>query len=158
LAPSLSAAGVGEDEPTSARVRAAAGVCFGVDPQQLLDLLPRRPPIPHTFATPNPRPSPGHPSAGVDGLETDVCLTTDGALVLLHDPYLPLGTDLKGLEYERTATELRRARLRDRNGRLTAQARRSSMTCSPRPHATLCSSLRSRPAQTPRSPSAPSTR
>ncbi len=53
-------------------------------------------PIPHTFATPNPRPSPGHPSAGVDGLETDVCLTADGALVLLHDPYLPLGTDLKG--------------------------------------------------------------
>ena len=61
-------------------------------------------------------------TAGVDGLETDVCLTADGALVLLHDPYLPLGTDLEGFAHERTARELRRARLRDRDGRLTAEA------------------------------------
>jgi glycerophosphoryl diester phosphodiesterase len=61
-------------------------------------------------------------AAGVEGLETDVCLTADGALVLLHDPYLPLGTDLEGFAHERTARELRRARLRDRVGRLTAEA------------------------------------
>lgn len=61
-------------------------------------------------------------AAGVDGLESDVCLTADGALVLLHDPYLPLGTDLDGFAHERTARELRRARLRDREGRLTAEA------------------------------------
>ena len=61
-------------------------------------------------------------TAGVDGLETDVCLTADGELVLLHDPYLPLGTDLEGFAHERTARELRRARLRDRDGRLTAEA------------------------------------
>lgn len=34
-------------------------------------------------------------AASVDGLESDVCLTADGALVLLHDPYLPMGTDLE---------------------------------------------------------------
>ena len=61
-------------------------------------------------------------AAGVDGLESDVCLTADGALVLLHDPYLPLGTDLEGFPQERTARELRCARLRDRVGRLTAEA------------------------------------
>jgi glycerophosphoryl diester phosphodiesterase len=64
----------------------------------------------------------GSLTAGVDGLETDVCLTADGALVLLHDPYLPLGTDLEGFAHERTARELRRARLRDRDGRPTAEA------------------------------------
>ena len=61
-------------------------------------------------------------TAGVDGLETDVCLTADGALVLLHDPYLPLGTDLEGFAHERTARELRGARLRDRDGRPTPEA------------------------------------
>jgi glycerophosphoryl diester phosphodiesterase len=61
-------------------------------------------------------------AAGVDGLETDVCLTADGALVLLHDPYLPLGTDLEGFAHERSARDLRRARLRNREGRLTAEA------------------------------------
>lgn len=61
-------------------------------------------------------------AAGVDGLESDVCLTADGALVLLHDPYLPLGTNLEGFAHQRTARELRRARLRDRAGRLTAEA------------------------------------
>ena len=61
-------------------------------------------------------------ATGVDGLETDVCLTADGALVLLHDPYLPLGTDLDGFAHEHTARELRRGRLRDREGRVTAEA------------------------------------
>jgi glycerophosphoryl diester phosphodiesterase len=61
-------------------------------------------------------------AAGVEGLESDVCLTADGALVLLHDPYLPLGTNLEGFAHQRTARELRRARLRDREGRLTAEA------------------------------------
>jgi glycerophosphoryl diester phosphodiesterase len=61
-------------------------------------------------------------AAGVDGLETDVCLTADGALVLLHDPYLPQGTDLEGFAHERTARELRRATLRDRDGRPTGEA------------------------------------
>jgi glycerophosphoryl diester phosphodiesterase len=60
-------------------------------------------------------------AAGVDGLESDACLTADGALVLLHDPYLPLGTDREGFAHERTARELRCARLRDRGGRLTAE-------------------------------------
>lgn len=59
-------------------------------------------------------------AAGVDGLETDVCLTADGALELLHDPYLPLGTDLDG--FARSARELRRARLRDGGGALTGEA------------------------------------
>ena len=61
-------------------------------------------------------------AAGVVGLETDVCMTADRALVLLHDPYLPLGTNLEGFAHERTARELRRARLRDREGGLTAEA------------------------------------
>jgi len=50
-------------------------------------------------------------AAGVDGLECDVCLTADGGLVLVHDPWLPSGTDLEGWAHERTAAELRRARL-----------------------------------------------
>lgn len=50
-------------------------------------------------------------AADADGLETDVCLTADGALVLLHDPWLPSGTDLEGWAHERTAAELHRARL-----------------------------------------------
>jgi len=50
-------------------------------------------------------------AAGVEGLECDVCLTADDELVLLHDPWLPCGTDLEGWVRERTAAELRRARL-----------------------------------------------
>jgi glycerophosphoryl diester phosphodiesterase len=50
-------------------------------------------------------------AAGADGLESDVCLTADGGLVLLHDPWLPFGTDLEGWAHERTTAELRRARL-----------------------------------------------
>ena len=52
----------------------------------------------------------------VDGLETDVCLTSDGELPLLHDPLLSIGTTLEGWAHERTAAELRGARLRSREG------------------------------------------
>jgi len=54
--------------------------------------------------------------SGADGLETDVCLTADGELVLLHDPRLETGTTLSGWAHERTAAEILRGRLRDRNG------------------------------------------
>ncbi len=52
----------------------------------------------------------------VGGLETDVCLTSDGDLVLLHDPLLTLGTTLSGWAHERTAAELRAGRLLDGDG------------------------------------------
>jgi glycerophosphoryl diester phosphodiesterase len=54
-------------------------------------------------------------AAGVDGLETDVCLTSDGELVLLHDPLLSLGTTLDGWAHERTAAAIVRARILDRD-------------------------------------------
>jgi glycerophosphoryl diester phosphodiesterase len=52
----------------------------------------------------------------VDGLETDLCLSADEQFVCLHDPLLPLGTTLGGWAHERTAAEIRDARLRDRFG------------------------------------------
>ena len=52
-------------------------------------------------------------AAGVSGLETDVCLTADGRLALLHEPYLPLGTTLEGWAHERTAAEIAAGRLLD---------------------------------------------
>jgi glycerophosphoryl diester phosphodiesterase len=55
-------------------------------------------------------------AAGVDGLETDVCLTSDGDLVLLHDPLLSLGTTLDGWGHERTRAEITAARILDRHG------------------------------------------
>ncbi len=54
-------------------------------------------------------------AAGVDGLETDVCLTSDGELVLLHDPLLSLGTTLDGWAHEHTATAIVQARILDRD-------------------------------------------
>jgi glycerophosphoryl diester phosphodiesterase len=60
-------------------------------------------------------------NAGVDGLETDVCLTADGELALLHDPLLPLGTTLTGWAHERTAAEIAQARILDRDGAPTAE-------------------------------------
>ena len=59
--------------------------------------------------------------AGVDGLETDVCLTADDELVLLHDPLLELGTTLSGWAHERRAREIAGSFLRDRNGRPTSE-------------------------------------
>jgi glycerophosphoryl diester phosphodiesterase len=55
----------------------------------------------------------------VDGLETDVCLTADGRLALLHDPWLSTGTTLRGWAHETEWRELRDARLRNRDGAVT---------------------------------------
>lgn len=52
----------------------------------------------------------------VDGLETDACLTADGRLVLLHDPWLRTGTTLRGWAHQTDWRDLRNARLRDRDG------------------------------------------
>jgi glycerophosphoryl diester phosphodiesterase len=46
-----------------------------------------------------------------DGVEADVVISADGKIVVLHDPYLPLSTDLEGWAHERDAEELKRARL-----------------------------------------------
>ena len=45
-------------------------------------------------------------SGPLDGLETDVCLTADGELVLLHEPLLSLGTTHSGWAHERTLEDL----------------------------------------------------
>src|SRR5918995_2195892 len=58
----------------------------------------------------------GSLSSPVDGLETDICLTADGGLVLLHDPLLALNTTLEGWAHERVLAEIQRARIRDRDG------------------------------------------
>ena len=55
-------------------------------------------------------------SGFVDGLETDVCLTADGRLALLHDPWLSSGTTATGWVHETEWGQLRDARLRDRHG------------------------------------------
>lgn len=57
----------------------------------------------------------------VDGLETDVCLTADGELALLHDPWLTLGTTAKGWAHETPWPVIRDSFLRDRHGVRTAQ-------------------------------------
>jgi glycerophosphoryl diester phosphodiesterase len=57
----------------------------------------------------------------VEGLETDVCLTSDGDLVLLHDPLLELNTTLSGWVHERRAAEICAGRLRGRDGRITEE-------------------------------------
>lgn len=57
-----------------------------------------------------------------DGLETDVCMTADGELVLLHDPWLALGTTVTGWAHEVPWNPiLRDARLRDRTGEPTEE-------------------------------------
>jgi glycerophosphoryl diester phosphodiesterase len=61
-------------------------------------------------------------AAGADALETDVCLTADGELVLLHDPLLSVGTTLDGWAHERTAKEVLASRITDRDGEPTAEA------------------------------------
>ncbi len=57
----------------------------------------------------------------LDGIETDVCLTADERLVLLHDPLLPLGTTARGWAHERSAAEITAAHIRDSNGNPTAE-------------------------------------
>jgi glycerophosphoryl diester phosphodiesterase len=56
-------------------------------------------------------------SGPLEGLETDVCLTADGELVLVHDPLLSLGTTLKGWAHERTLDELLDASILGPDGR-----------------------------------------
>jgi glycerophosphoryl diester phosphodiesterase len=56
---------------------------------------------------------------GADLVELDVHLTTDGALAVIHDATLRRTTDRRGRVRTRTAAELRRARLRGPDGRLT---------------------------------------
>jgi glycerophosphoryl diester phosphodiesterase len=60
-------------------------------------------------------------AAGVDGLETDVCLTADGELALLHDPLLSLCTTADGWAHERTAAQIGDSWIRDREGEPTAE-------------------------------------
>jgi glycerophosphoryl diester phosphodiesterase len=50
-----------------------------------------------------------------------VCLTRDGALACLHDPYLPVGTTRTGWAHERRASEVLAGQLLDRAGRATAE-------------------------------------
>jgi glycerophosphoryl diester phosphodiesterase len=57
----------------------------------------------------------------VDGLETDVCLTADRQLALLHDPWLSGATTAHGWAHHTPWRELRTARLRDRDGRATME-------------------------------------
>jgi glycerophosphoryl diester phosphodiesterase len=57
----------------------------------------------------------------VDGLETDACLTADGQLVLLHDPWLSSSTTLRGWAHQTVWRDLERARLRDRDGAPTSE-------------------------------------
>jgi glycerophosphoryl diester phosphodiesterase len=60
-------------------------------------------------------------SGFVDGLETDVCLTADGRLVLIHDPWLRSGTTAAGWVHETDWDELCHARLLDRHGNPTSE-------------------------------------
>jgi glycerophosphoryl diester phosphodiesterase len=64
----------------------------------------------------------GSLSGPLDGLETDVCLTADGDLALLHDPLLTLNTTLEGWAHERTLTEIQRSRIRDAKGAPTEES------------------------------------
>lgn len=57
----------------------------------------------------------------LDGLETDVCLTADGRLALLHDPWLAIGTTGTGWAHQTYWSELRRLRLRDRFGAASSE-------------------------------------
>jgi glycerophosphoryl diester phosphodiesterase len=52
----------------------------------------------------------------VDGLECDVCLTADGRLALLHDPWIEACTTASGWAHQTPWAQLRRASLLDRSG------------------------------------------
>jgi glycerophosphoryl diester phosphodiesterase len=58
---------------------------------------------------------------GADLVELDVHLTADGALAVIHDATLRRTTDRRGRVRSRTASELRRARLRGPDRRLTGE-------------------------------------
>jgi glycerophosphoryl diester phosphodiesterase len=55
------------------------------------------------------------------GIETDVCITRDGALVCLHDACLPVATTVAGWAHERAAADVLTGRLLDRHGRKTGE-------------------------------------
>jgi glycerophosphoryl diester phosphodiesterase len=57
----------------------------------------------------------------LEGIETDVCLTADRELVLLHDPLLSLGTTLSGWAHERAAEEITEARILGADGNPTEE-------------------------------------
>jgi glycerophosphoryl diester phosphodiesterase len=54
-------------------------------------------------------------------LETDVCLTADRRLVLLHDPWLSGATTSHGWAHETAWSDLSNSRLRDRHGAVTRE-------------------------------------
>jgi glycerophosphoryl diester phosphodiesterase len=56
------------------------------------------------------------------GLETDVCLTADGELILLHDPLLPLCTDISGWAHRTPAARILAASLLDHGGEASGEA------------------------------------
>lgn len=58
---------------------------------------------------------------GLGGIETDVCLTRDGALVCLHDTYLPAATTVAGWAYEHSAAEVLAGRLLAGDGRASGE-------------------------------------
>jgi glycerophosphoryl diester phosphodiesterase len=60
-------------------------------------------------------------AGAVDGLETDVCLTADGRVAVIHDPWLSLGTTAKGWAHETDWDVIAASFLRDRHGVRTAQ-------------------------------------
>ena len=58
---------------------------------------------------------------GADFIEFDVHLSRDGELVVIHDPTLDRTSTGTGPVRERTAAEIRAARLRDRHGAVTEE-------------------------------------
>lgn len=60
-------------------------------------------------------------AGSVDGVETDVCLTADGRLALLHDPRIESCTTARGWARQTPWSELRTARLLDRGGAPTGE-------------------------------------
>lgn len=77
----------------------------------------------------------GSLAAGVEGLEADLCLSADGELVLLHDPWLPLTTELEGFAHERSGRELRSAGLLGLDELLTAVPRSVALQLEVKAHA-----------------------
>jgi len=74
-------------------------------------------------------------AAGVEGLEADLCLSADGELVLLHDPWLPLTTELEGFAHERSGRELRGAGLLGLDDLLAAAPRTVALQLEVKAHA-----------------------
>lgn len=81
-------------------------------------------------------------AAGVEGLEADLCLSADGELVLLHDPWLPLTTQLEGFAHERTGRELRAGGLLALEDLLDAAPRSVALQLEVKAHADPALALR----------------